>query len=208
MNPLLSSACWPNLHYFFYVLQPGAVCIEQFDHYQKQSFRNRTRVLTANGVMDLSIPVHKKAIKEYTKDIEISYVEKWQHRHWKAITSAYSNSPYFEYFEEDVKVFYTERYEKLLDYNMAQLNLILKILKQKKEIVLTGQFEKEPSNLFDMRELIHPKIDHRNDKNVVEVLSKPYYQTFETKFGFTPNLSILDLLFNKGIEAVDYLTGV
>ena len=207
MRSILSTAYWPNLHYFYYLLNSETVFIEQFEHYQKQSFRNRTQILSANGVLDLSVPVKKKAVKELTKDIEISYAENWQLKHWRAITSAYKNSPYFEHFESELAIFYTDKHENLLTFNFQQIQTLLKILKLKKEVLLTSDYQKQPENFSDLREIIHPKSDHRLDPVTRIVLEKPYYQTFETKFDFAPNLSILDLLFNKGLESADYLSG-
>ncbi|MBX3164633.1 MAG: WbqC family protein [Bacteroidetes bacterium] len=205
MTVLLTTAYLPNLHYFFYVLHSDTIFIEQFEHYQKQSFRNRTQILSANGILDLVIPVEKKATKELTKDISISYTEKWQTKHWRAITSAYKNSPYFDFFEDELKYFYENEFEFLCDFNLQQLNLLLKILKQKKEIQFTSTYEKTPNNILDLRNIIHPKIDFRNDERVSNILQKNYYQTFENKFSFIPNLSVLDLVFNTGLEAVSYL---
>lgn len=204
MTPLLSTAYWPNLHYYFYVLNSEKIQLEQHEHYPKQSFRNRTCILTANGVLDLSIPVKKLKPKEYTKDVQISYAENWQIKHWRAITSAYKNSPYFEYFEDDVKLFYSQPFESLMGYNLEQLKLILKLLQLKKQVELSTAYEKQPQHLSDLREQIHPKLDFRTDKLVAHILEKKYYQTFESKFDFKPNLSILDLLFNCGLSTRDY----
>ncbi|MEO6304205.1 MAG: WbqC family protein [Bacteroidia bacterium] len=204
MKSLLSSAYWPNLHYFYYLLNSDTVTIESQENYHKQSYRNRTQILAANGKLDLSIPVKKLNTKELIKDIEISYSENWQINHWRAITSAYKNSPYFEFFEEDLNYFYSKEFKFLIEYNTEQLKLIFKLLKLKKEVFFTNAFEKEP-NYLDLRNSIHPKIEFKEDANVSTRLEIPYYQTFESKFPFHPNLSILDLLFNKGLETVEYL---
>jgi len=201
---LLSTAYWPNLQYFYYVLNSENIFIESHEHYQKQSFRNRARILTANGVLDLTIPV-QSANKVAISRVEISYKENWQANHWRAITSAYKNSPYFEFFEDEIKQFYSLEYRYLLEYNTDELNIIFKILRLKKQIHLTSDYHKEINNNFDLREKIHPKIDFTNDLNTKTILEKPYYQTFGEKFPFQPNLSILDLLFNKGLGTLDYL---
>jgi len=205
MKVLLSTAYWPNLHYFFYVLRADEIIIEQFENYQKQSFRNRTQILSANRPLDLSIPVHKNGLKELVKDLHISYQENWQIRHWRAIISAYRNSPYFDYFEAEIEDFYLQPVSHLLDYNTKQLHLILKILKLKKNIQFSADYEHAPEHVIDLRNSIHPKLDLNSDLLAAHTLAKPYYQTFESKFAFAPNLSILDLLFNKGLEAVEYL---
>jgi len=205
MKALLSTAYWPNLHYFYYVLNSENIVIESYENYHKQSYRNRTQILTANGKLDLSIPVKKINTKELIKDVEISYTENWQINHWRAITSAYKNSPYFEFFEEEIHYFYSKEFKFLMEYNSEQLKLILKLLKIKKDISFTTIFEKDPKGLLDLRNNIHPKIAFTEDQVVAGKLKSSYYQTFESKFPFHPNLSIIDLLFNKGLETKDYL---
>ena len=208
MNVLLVTSYWPNLHYFFYVLNASIIHIEQFDNYSKQSYRNRTQILSANGILNLSIPIKKNKSEKVVNSIEISYKEDWQKNHWRAITSAYKNSPYFDFFEEDLKVFYSNKYNLLIDYNIDQLKFIIKVLKQKKNIQLTKQYESNPESVIDLRTIIHPKQSYLSDKLVANKLDQSYYQTFENKISFTPNLSILDLLFNKGLHTIDYLKSI
>lgn len=208
MNVLLVTSYWPNLHYFFYVLNASIIHIEQFDNYSKQSYRNRTQILSANGVLNLSIPIKKNKSEKVVNAIEISYKEDWQKNHWRAITSAYKNSPYFDFFEEDLRVFYSNKYNLLIDYNTDQLKFIVKVLKQKKNIQLTKQYESNPDSVIDLRTIIHPKQSYLSDKLVANKLDQSYYQTFENKISFTPNLSILDLLFNKGLQTIDYLKSI
>ena len=208
MNVLLVTSYWPNLHYFFYVLNASIINIEQFDNYSKQSYRNRTQILSANGVLNLSIPIKKNKSEKVINSIEISYKEDWQKNHWRAITSAYKNSPYFDFFEEDLKVFYSNKYNLLIDYNSDQLKFIVKVLKQKKNIQLTKQYESNPESVIDLRTIIHPKQSYLSDKLLANKLDQSYYQTFENKISFTPNLSILDLLFNKGLHTIDYLKSI
>ncbi len=204
MTVLLSTAYWPNLHYFYYIFNAETIIVEKYEHYQKQSYRNRTQILTANGVLNLSIPV-LNANKQLITDVEIGYAENWQKQHWRAIESAYKNSPYFEFFETDIKQFYSTKFDNLFDYNLKQLHLILKLLKQSKEINFTEVFKMDINPTSDLRQTIHPKINFKNDELVKQILTKTYYQTFETKFEFNPNLSILDALFNLGLESYDIL---
>lgn len=208
MNVLLVTSYWPNLHYFFYVLNASIIHIEQFDNYSKQSYRNRTQILSANGILNLSIPIKKNKSEKVVNAIEISYKEDWQKNHWRAITSAYKNSPYFDFFEEDLKVFYSNKYNLLIDYNLDQLKFIIKVLKQKENIQLTKQYESNPESVIDLRTIIHPKQSYLSDKLVANKLGQSYYQTFENKISFTPNLSILDLLFNKGLHTINYLKSI
>ncbi len=205
MTALFTTAYWPNLHYCSHAFRHPAVLIEQHENYQKQSYRNRCLILSANGPLLLSIPVHKRGPKELVKDITISYQEGWPVRHWRAITSAYKNSPYFDFFEDELRPFYFSRFEHLLHYNSEQLRFIFKALKLKNEISLTQTFEKETGEVTDLRYLTDTKIDFRTDKTLKITLEKPYYQTFENKFPFHPNLSVLDLLFNTGLQTLAYL---
>lgn len=190
---LLSTSYLPPIPYFTILLNNLPV-IEQHEHFIKQTYRNRCDILSSNGVLSLSIPLQKLADKEIISEKKISYKEPWQIKHWRAITSAYKNSAYFEYFEDEFKPFYFEKHEFLLEYNTALTKLILHILRQKKELQFTNEFHKT----FDGLDLRTQQPETQNPK--------PYYQVFGNKFGFTPNLSVIDLLFNKGLESVDYLT--
>ncbi len=202
MEPvLLSTAYLPPLDYFSTLLKNEPIFIEKNEHYVKQTYRSRCEILSANGKLSLSIPLQNNGDKELISSKKISYAENWQVKHWRAITSAYKNSAYFEYFEDDFKPFYFEKHELILDYNTGLTKLILKILRQKKEIQFTSEYQKEFRGI-DIREFLtnkqnNPKPETRNNK---------YYQVFSDKFGFTPNLSVIDLVFNKGMESVEYLS--
>jgi hypothetical protein len=203
MNVILGSAYWPNIHYLYYILNADFVCIDLHEHFQKQSYRNRTKILAANGELSLTIPVKKWADHAAVKDIEISYAEDWQKQHWRSITSAYKNSPYFDFLEDELRTFYESEYKFLHEYNAEQLKWILKAFRLKKNIVYSDNYIEDSSGL-DLREEIHPKKEI-GDKKLKELLEKPYYQTFSEKMGFVPNLSVLDLIFNEGIKGYQYL---
>jgi hypothetical protein len=203
MNVLLCTAYWPNLHYFFHVLNSERIILEKHEHFQKQSYRTRTRILSANGVLDLNIPVAHTREKEVIAGTRINYSHRWQNIHWRAITSAYRNSPYFEFFESEIHALYSNRTEFLFDYNLHQLRALFKILKIEKQISFTTEYHNHPTGVKDLRSL-HPKktVPH---PDVSHILAKPYYQTFSNKFPFAPNLSILDVIFNTGLGALEYL---
>ncbi len=193
---LLPTSYLPPINYFSQVLKNERVFIEQHEHFIKQTYRNRCDILSSNGKLSLSVPLQNNADKEIISQKKISYAEPWQLKHWRAITSAYKNSAYFDYFEDEFKPFYFEKHEFLMEYNTALTKLILHILRQKKEINFTNEFVKE-FNGIDLRGTINNKLQTTNQK---------YYQVFAAKQGFTPNLSVIDLLFNKGLQSVDYLT--
>jgi hypothetical protein len=193
---LLPTAYLPPINYFSLLLKNETVFIEKHEHFVKQTYRNRCDILSSNGLLSLSIPLQKNADKEVISEKRISYAENWQINHWRAITSAYKNSAYFEYFEDEFKPFYFEEHEFLMEFNTKLTELILHILRQKKEIKFTSEYSKEFPGL-DLRETLNIK---------QETINQKYFQVFGDKLGFTPNLSVIDLLFNKGLGTVDYLT--
>ena len=195
---LLSTSYLPPINYFSLLLKSENVFIEKHEHFVKQTIRNRCEILSANGKLSLSIPLEKNADKEIVSQKRICYKENWQIKHWRAITSAYKNSAYFEFFEDEFKPFYFEEHDFLLEYNTQLTKLIFHILRQKKEILFTKEYEKEFTGI-DFRETLNIKQETSN-------IYPKYFQVFGEKFGFTPNLSVIDLLFNKGLESVDYLT--
>ena len=193
---LLSTAYLPPLNYLSKVIEAEQVVIEKQEYFVKQTYRNRCEILTANGILSLSIPLIKQADKEIISEKKISYAENWQKQHWRAIASAYKNSPYFEYFEDEFRPFYENQFEFLFEYNTQLLNTILSILRIKKSFGFTTQFETTLIEITDLRNL-----SEINNINVS--VMKPYYQVFADKKGFTPNLSCLDTLFNIGLKTID-----
>lgn len=203
MKVVLGSAYWPNIQYLYYILNAESVQIDLYEHYQKQTFRNRSSILSANGKLDLTVPVKKWKDRATVKSIEISYAEDWQKQHWRSITSAYKNSPYFDFLEDELRSFYETEHQYLHEYNAEQLKWVMKAFRLKKEINYSDKYIDVSSEL-DLREEIHPKKEV-SDKTLKELLEKPYYQTFSEKMGFVPNLSVLDLIFNEGIKGYHYL---
>ena len=195
---LFSTAYFPSISYMARFLQEDAPIVEIWETYHKQTYRNRCRVMTANGVESLSIPVIKvNGNHTMTKDMIISPTEPWQHIHSRCLESAYKAAPYFDHYYHHLKPIFENRFERLIDLNDAALLAILKMLKVKKEIVHTMDYVREAEN--DLREAFSPK-------KAIESTSFPeYYQVFSTKFPFAADLSVLDLIFNEGPEALDYL---
>ena len=194
---LFSSAYFASIEYYMLLTNANNVLLERCDYYVKQTYRNRCRIATANGVMDLSIPVEKpNGNKTLTRDVRISEHGDWQQNHWRAITSAYNSSPFFEYYADDLAPFFEKKHSFLFDFNEEIQQTILNLLDIHPKISYTEAFlSNYGKEVADFRETIHPKIESK-------VVFKPYYQVFQQKFGFIPNLSIIDLLFNMGNEAV------
>ncbi len=193
---LLSSAYLPNVCYFSKIFNHDSTLVEQWSFYEKQTYFNRCTIATANGRMDLSIPVEKANGKQCVRDIRVSVHNNWQQLHWRAIKSAYNSAPFFEYYEDDFAPFYEKKYQFLLDFNMELTHLIMNLLEIKTKVELTENYIDFHTN--DFRQIIHPKKLSSVDKTFIDV---PYYQVFKKKNGFVSNLSIVDLLFNMGNES-------
>jgi hypothetical protein len=197
---ILSTAYLPPIEWFVYFLFGEKILIEQHETYPKQTYRNRCEIATANGKLSLTIPVIKvHGNHTKTKDIIISNNQNWQTQHWRALTAAYANSPFFLYYQDDIRVFYFEEFDNLMDFNLAFLKQVMELMQIEKAFELTREFDINQKATIDLRTEITPKKPFNK-------LSLPdYYQTFQEKSGFFPSLSIIDLLFNTGPEAADLL---
>lgn len=191
----------PNIAYFSAIQKStSTVYIEQHENFPKQTYRTRTSIATANGTLDLIVPIlHGRKEHSPMKDVRINYDHNWQRLHWLSLQTAYRSSAYFEYYEDDFAQFYEQKFEFLLDYNVQQLEVALRLLKLNREIILTENYSFEISTSVDYRSAIHPK------KESLLIDPKEYYQVFEDKTGFQPDLSIVDLLFNQGPQAKSFL---
>ena len=180
--------------------------IEQHDTYQKQTYRNRCIIATANGLQALTVPVEHETlnIKHETlkvKDLRISDHNNWRRIHWNALQSAYSESPFFDYYADDIHPFFEKKYEFLIDFNEAIRQKVCELLDIHPNVSYTSDFRLQTSDITDFREVIHAK-HPQPDKDFAP---QRYWQVFEGKHGFQANLSILDLLFNMGPESIFYL---
>ncbi|ERJ58071.1 WbqC family protein [Sphingobacterium paucimobilis] len=197
---LLSANYLPPVSYFHAISQHAdSILLDQHEHFPKQTYRSRTHIATANGILDLMIPIqHGRKEHVAMKEVKISYDHDWQRLHWASIQTAYRSSAYFEYYEDEFAPFYERQFEYLFDFNREQLELMLRLLKIQREIQCTDRYVKNYEGL-DFRTSIHPK------KTSVYTNPKVYYQVFEEKTGFQPNVSIIDLLFNQGPQSKMYL---
>ena len=200
MKVLLPLFYLPPISWFSVFLQQDAeVTLEQFENFPKQTYRNRTVIYGANGRLALIIPILHNG-KKTISDIEVSQRENWQKLHWKSIKNAYQSSPYFEFYEDQLQQIFNFETQSLFQFNLNALQIILKILKTEKAYSLNEEFTKTPA-----------EVDFRNQfsaKKESEFEMEEYYQTFSDKLGFEKDLSILDLICNKGPESLTYLRNV
>jgi hypothetical protein len=193
---LLSTAYFAPIRYFSKLASYSEVYIEQHENFIKQTYRNRAVISGANGPVPLIVPVEKgRGLKIKIKDLKIAYTEPWQRIHWRTIFSAYNSSPFFEYYADDIEPFFNKKYNFLFDLNLQITEKLLEVTDLHPEIKLTNDFEQAPENYLNLREQISPKA-HRDPDPHFEI--QPYTQVFSERFGFLPDLSILDLLFNEG----------
>ncbi len=201
---IVNTAYLAPVQYYSKFLLYDEIYIEQFDSYSKQTYRNRCRILGANGPLNLTIPVIKGSGKKtQTKDIRIDYATAWQKNHWRSIFSAYNSSPFFEFFAEDFAPLYDKKETFLIDFNHKLHQIISEHIELDIETHYTSSFEKK-FNGDDYRNIISPKKPYQ--QNDPSFKPAAYTQTFDEKFDFIPNLSIIDLLFNKGPESEEILT--
>lgn len=170
--------------------------IERFEHFPKQTYRNRAKIASPNGSLDLYVPVVKGSkVHTVYKDVKISYDFKWQRLHWLSLQTSYRNSAYFEYYEDELSRFYTQKFEFLFDYNLEIFEWILQKLKKPAELSFTEEYLKNIGAELDYRD----RLSFKNPSLVHP--AKPYFQVFEDRTGFIENLSVVDLLFSQGPQA-------
>jgi hypothetical protein len=200
MKTLLHPSYFPSISHFAAMAQSDSIIFEMEDNFQKQTNRNRTYIYSPNGVQLLNIPIkHSNLSHQKTKDIKIEQEFDWQKQHFKSLEAAYRSSPFFEYFEDDLVPIFQKKHTFLMDLNFEALEITAKCLRMKFEFCTTAEYFHEIENpeITDFRYLVNGKKDHS--------LFEPYPQVFDDKHGFLNNLSVLDLLFNEGKFAMDYL---
>ena len=239
MKALLSSTYFGPIQWYQKLNRYDECLIERHESFIKQTYRNRMIIPTTNGPLSLTIPTnHNTSLA--MKDIRISDHANWRHVHWNALLSAYGESPFFEYYQDDIRPFFEKKYEFLFDFNMETTQKMIELLDIRPKISITEEYvlseerrvkseeseerrtksekfdsfanhkvqssnlkvqSKEVQSIVDFRDAIRPKKPLPD----AEFESKRYYQVYEQKFGFQSNMSILDLLFNEGNEAIFYL---
>ncbi|WP_198520092.1 WbqC family protein [Lacinutrix sp. Bg11-31] len=199
MTILLHPTYFPSIATFVAIIKADAVVLEVYDNYQKQTYRNRCYVYAANGKLQLSVPVvfSQKNRQKYS-EVKIANDYKWQDNHFKSLESAYRTSPFYEYYIDELKPLFAQTFDTILDFNLKCFEVICECLQLEINSSKTKLFEKEPKDLKDYRGLVNAK-----KENIITL--EPYTQVFYSKHGYINNLSILDLLFNEGPNAISYL---
>jgi hypothetical protein len=197
-NILIHPGYFPSISHFVAIAQSDLVTFEMDDNFQKQTNRNRMYIYSPNGIQLLNIPVkHSKEAHQKTRDVKLEIAFDWQKQHFKSLEAAYRTSPFFEYFEDDIAPIFHKKHTFLMDLNFETMSVVSKCLGLAFDYNETTVYFHEVSDKTDFRTLINGK----KDTSVFE----SYTQVFEEKHGFLNNLSILDLLFNEGRYALDYL---
>lgn len=252
MKCLLSTAYFPPVEYFVAIANCGGATVERHENYRKQSWRNRCAILSADGVMSLNIPVRRGGAEHSHRipisEVLIDYSEQWLHLHKRAIDSAYMNSPFFEYYRDDLFSILDSREPFLIDLNTRLTRKLLEFCGIRAEVSYTEEYRRESAEyggaaaavalraaisagtvgtaipaadeetgtmtgavigtgteaVLDLRSVIHPKYKGGSFLKSL-AMEKPYWQVFSAKQGFVPNLSVMDLLFNEGPNAISYL---
>jgi len=204
---ILASTYFGPVQWYQKLCRHGDVLIERYDHFMKQTYRNRCIIAAANGLQALTVPVEKgDTSPSLMKDIRISDHGNWRHLHWQALQSAYGESPFFEFYADDIRPFFEKKWTFLFDFNLDITAKMCELLDIEPHISLTNDYTPSPitqqsSPIADLRDAIHPKHPQPDS----DFTPRRYYQVYEQRYGFQPNLSILDLLFNMGNESVLYL---
>ena len=226
MNVLLSTTYFGPVQWYQKLYRADEVWIERYESFQKQTYRNRCVIATTQGTQALTVPVERGHLSPLSplspepssllsplsslKDIRISDHGNWRHLHWNALQSAYGDSPFFMYYEDDLRPFFEQRWDYLFDFNEAIREKICELLDIHPVVHYTESFINPSSltsyllpltSIHDFREAITPKHPAPDP----DFTPRRYYQVYEAKHGFQPNLSILDLLFNMGPESIFWL---
>lgn len=199
MSIIVHPTYFPSIAHFIAIAITDKIVFEVADNYQKQTYRNRALVYAANGKLALTIPVkYSQKNRQLYKDIQIANDSNWQLLHWKSLESAYKTSPFFEYYEDELKHLFFYKVDNLMEHNLKCFETVIDCLQLDIPITKSSIYEKEITNHKDHRYLV-------NARKAIDFKLDTYTQVFSNKHGFIPNLSILDLLFNEGPNALTYL---
>jgi hypothetical protein len=200
MKALLSTTYFGPVQWYQKLYRSDEAIIEACENFQKQTYRNRCIIATTQGVQALTIPV-TRGNDSTIRDVRISDHGNWRHLHWNALQSAYGESPFFEYYQDDIRPFFEKRWDFLFDFNEEIRLKVCELIDIEPTVTLTSEYSDSSDTARDYRSAINPK----HPVTDPDFMPKKYYQVYLQKHGFLPNLSILDLLFNMGPESIFYL---
>lgn len=202
MDKVLLHPCYFGpVSQFVAIAKAKKVIFENEDNFQKQTYRNRMYIYGANGKLQLNIPVKhtgNKSQHQKYKDVKIENDFQWQKQHWKSLQTVYRTSPFFEFYEDDFEPLYRKKFDYLLDFNYHCLEVALESLQLEQSFSKTEEFFLNPPDLTDARNLAEAKAKKKYPFS-------PYNQVFSSKFGYLNDLCVIDLLFNEGPNALNYL---
>jgi len=198
MNIILDNQCCPPISYFALLLKAENCLIEKHENFVKSSNRNRCRIAGPNGLQMLSIPIDSgKSHRQLFKDIISSNAIDWQKNHWQSLCSSYRRSPYFEFYEDELKPLFADNSVLIFDLNTQIIKKIIGLLKLDISLAYTTSYQKDYDGFLDARNLYK--------ENMFSPALPPYIQVFGDRHPFLNDISILDLLFNQGPQAKEYL---
>lgn len=197
-NILIHPSYFPSVSHFVAIAKADVVTFEMEDNFQKQTNRNRMYIYSPNGLQLLNVPIkHTKEAHQRIKEVRIENDFEWQKQHFKSLEAAYRTSPFFEYFEDDLLPIFQKKHSFLMDLNLETMSIVSKCLRLEFDYNETIEYFHQVDDKIDFRNLVNGKKD--------TAIFEPYTQVFGDKHGYLNNLSILDLLFNEGRYALDYL---
>lgn len=201
---LFSTAYFPPIQYFANITEADNIFIEVQENYIKQTYRNRCKIYSPNGLQILTVPVERGSFhKVKISSLRIDYSKPWQENHLRAFKTAYNSSAFYEFYIDEIREIIMRNHSYLLDLNMEILDKFISLLELDKNIIPTEAYIGSPSAYRDLRTAIHPK---KHNRKFTECFPE-YFQVFSVDSGYIPDLSILDLVFNTGPEAYSYLSG-
>lgn len=196
-NVVMPLCYFGSVAYYAVMLQENPI-IDLHEHYRKQTYRTRCDIYGANGLLSLSVPVVRPHYqKTKVKDIKLRYDETWINVHWRSITSAYRSSPYFEYYEDLIQPIFEKQHEFLHELNAACHQFVMEAINKSLPLQYSNEYVE---GMTDYRLEFKP-----SKPSINKAIMPRYFQVFEDKAGFLPNLSVLDLIFNQGPASLDYL---
>lgn len=197
MEILVQPSYFASISTYVAIANATKVTFEVNDNFQKQTNRNRMYIYSPNGLQMLNVPIkHSGEVHQKTKDIRIENDFNWQKQHFKSFEAAYRSSPFFEYFEDQLMPIFTKKHAFLLDLNFETTEFIYSSLRLNADFCKTIEYQQHPADV-DFRNLVNGKKD--------TTTFEAYPQVFQEKVGFLNNLSVLDLIFNEGKFALEYL---